>query len=540
MAQVTGAHRLRPIRLQRLVPPEEAGPRALAPEAAMEDTAGNAAVGSYGTPWVESRQRVAFPPLSGDVTVDVAVIGGGMVGMSAAHVLKESGLRVAVLEARQAGRQVTGGSTVKVTCQHGLIYSQLQATLGAEAARLYGEANRAGFEHIRRTATEAAIDCEWETRASYVYSQGDDGLAAVQREAEVAAELGLPANFCERTPLPFPVAGAVRFDGQAQFHPVGYVDGLARAVAGQGHHVFENTRVLDVDGGSPCRVMTGTGTVIAEHVIVATNLPVLDRGGFFAKCRPQRHMALAVEVDEAPEGMFLSTDTPSRSIRTWHTPDGRPILIAVGGAFRPGHGDEQSELEDLATWVRANFRVRDILWHWGNQDYVPMDGVPYVGGILPGAERLLVATGFNAWGMTNAAAAALMMRDHILARSNPWRELFDATRLNLGSSTGTFVKQNLHVGSDWLSGRVRKPSRQASDLKPGEGAVAVGSGGDTVAAYCDAEGSLHQLSPKCAHMGCIVHWNDVESSWDCPCHGSRFTATGEVIQGPAVSPLARR
>ena len=253
-----------------------------------------------------------YPPLDGDIEVDVAIVGGGIVGLTAAELLRRTGARVAVIEALKLGQQVTGRSTAKVTSQHGLIYQRLVKDFGEQGARVYGAANQAGLEQIARFAQDLEIECELERTAAYVYAHSDEQVAEIEREVEVARRLGLPASFVRELSLPFPIAGAIRFDEQAQFNPCKYVLGLARAVTDAGGQVFERVRALRIEHGEPCRVATDRGTVTARDVIVAAHMPLGKEGMFFAKAYPYAHPMVAARIEpaKAPDGMFISADTP--------------------------------------------------------------------------------------------------------------------------------------------------------------------------------------------------------------------------------------
>ncbi len=355
-------------------------------------------------------------------------------------------------------------------------------------------------------------------------------MAAAQR-------LGLPASFTTQTDLPYEVAAAVRFDAQAQFHPRRYCLALVAAIPGDGSHVFERSRATGVDEGSPCVVRTEAGAVEADHVVLATHLPFLDRGGFFAKCHPSRSYALAARVDGgAPTGMYLSADSPTRSVRAALDDE---FVILGGEGHRVGEDpDTRRRYQALEAWARQHFSVRDVAYRWSAQDYTPVDGVPFVGRLLPGS-RVLVATGFNKWGMTNGTAAAVIMADLIAGRDNSWAEVFDATRLR-SLASGKLLTANMSTARHFIGDRLSTLKvRPAEELRPGEGAI-VSVGSRKVAAYRDDEGSLHAVSPVCTHQYCMVSFNTAERTWDCPCHGSRFTVDGQVLEGPAVEDLDGR
>jgi glycine/D-amino acid oxidase-like deaminating enzyme/nitrite reductase/ring-hydroxylating ferredoxin subunit len=490
--------------------------------------------------WVDTSGHAEHPPLTGGLAVDVAIVGGGIVGVTLAYYLTRAGLRVCVLEARRMLGQVTGGTTAKLTSLHGLIYQHLIDTLGEGAARTYGEANQWGIAEAWRLVTDHHIDCALTTCPAFTYSESGAQVHRLQQEVEAAKRLGLPASFTTETELPFPVAGAVRFDDQASFHPLRFLTAVLAEAETAGALVFEHSRVLDVHEADPCRVTTESGHVTAANVVVATNLPILDRGGHFARAFPQRHMVLAAELDgPAPTGMYLSADTPSRSVRGYDGGEG-PVLVVSGDSFKTGHADTAAKMDELEAWTHQHFPVRSIRWRWGNQDYYSADRVPFIGRLTALSRHLWTATGFSAWGMSHGLVAARILADGITGRHNAWSDLYKAHRLDLVHGGRKVVEENAHVAVGWVKDRLSKPdARLPAELHPGEHAVATVDGRRT-GLYRDDEGVLHAVSNACTHMGCGLQFNTAEKSWDCPCHGSRFAVDGTVLNGPAVKPLSSR
>lgn len=490
--------------------------------------------------WVESTPITAYPRLSeAQAAVDVAVIGGGITGLTTALLLRRQGATVALVEAGHLCSGVTGYTTAKVSSLHGLLYASLADSYGDETARLYGEAQEAAITKVEQLVTDLGIDCDFSRRQAFTYTSEGDSVSSIEEEVEVASRLGLPASFTTDTELPYAVAGAVRFDDQAQFHPRQYCLGLAAALVAEGGLVFERTRALGVDeeeGG--CRVKTEHGELRSGTVVVATHIPFLDRGGYFATCHPTRSYAMAVELETpVPRNMYLSIDTPSRSVRAAM---GDTVAILGGEGHKTGQDEDTRErYAALEEWAGREFEVREIRNRWSAQDYVPADGLPFIGPQTKDS-RIHVATGFKKWGMTNGTVAGMLISDLIAGRPNPWAEVFDATRKKESVATREFLEENANVAKRFIGDRIanlRAP--EAESLAPGEAGI-VRLVGDKVAGYRDEEGILHAVSPKCTHMDCLVQFNTAEKSWDCPCHGSRFTVDGEVIQGPAVEDLERK
>ena len=481
-----------------------------------------------------------FPVLDHDLEVDVCVVGGGITGLTTALLLHDAGARVALLEGREVASGTTGSTTAKVTSLHGLTYSELLKTVGEDRARTYGQANEAAIEVIRSLVDRFGIDCDADDRPAYTYTTEAAKLDKVREEAEVAARLGLPASFTEETELPYPVLGAVRFDRQLQFHPRRYCLGLAQALQEAGVPVFERTWVGDVsEEGTRAVVRAEGGTVTADEAVVATLLPFVDAGGYFAKAHPVRSYALVARVPgPVPQGMYLGSDTPSRTIRSVPLGDGEEGLLLGGRSHKVGQGQPMQEhYDELEAWARDSFAIRSIEARWSAHDYVTVDQVPYVGRSAR-RRRTWVATGFKKWGLSNGTAAAAVLAGGITGSPSPWAELYDATRINPSrDAVQEFVKENANVAKRFVVDHVRRlTARSVAHLAPGEGGL-VDLDGNKVAAYRDEDGEVHAVSAVCRHLGCTVDWNDAERSWDCPCHGSRYDTDGRVLCGPTTAAL---
>ena len=493
--------------------------------------------------WLEDAEP-AYPPLQGDLDADVAVIGAGITGVTTAYLLKNAGRSVALLESSRIGFGATGYTTAKVTVGHSVVYRSLVESFGTEAARAYARSNQEALDWIADTVGRHAIDCDFERASNYVYAESADEAGTIEEEVEAARAAGVAAELTTETDLPYAVAAAARVDDQAQFHPWKYVSALARLVDGDGSRVFEETRATDVRNGSPCVVHTAGGRVRAAHVVVATQLPFLDRGLFFAKAHPTKSYAIAAPVPaaSAPRGMYISADSPTRSVRSAPGPDGHRVLIVGGEGHKPGDDpDTEKRYGRLEAFMRDRFGVEGADYRWSTHDYMPVDGLPYIGRIRRGQARVLGATGFAKWGMTKGTLAASVLTDLILGRPNEYADLYDAKRLDVRRSAFRFAKENGMAGVFFARDRVRpRPRRDAIDeLAPGEGTI-VRYGTQQLAVHRDETGKLHTLSARCTHLGCIVGWNPADQAWECPCHGSRFAGDGTLVQGPATADLPRR
>jgi len=497
-----------------------------------------------GTPqslWLATGAPSSYPALEGDAKADVAVIGAGITGLSTAALLRREGLDVIVIDQHGVGTGVTGHTTAKVSSLHGLTYARLRSRLGEDAARIYGAANERGIALLEELAREHSIACDWRRRSNYTYAVSGEDREKVEEETGAALAAGLPAMFVEDVPLPFPTQGAVRFNDQAEFQPYVFLTRLADALVAGGCRVFERTRALGLHDGAPCRVETDSGTITADHVVIANHFPFTDRALLFARMHPERSYCIAARVEGAPpNGMFISASSPTRSIRS-HPVEGEELLLVGGEGHKVGQGGDHGErYRTLAAFAADNWRVDEVLYRWSSQDNMPADGVPFVGKLTPRSRASYTATGFLKWGLAMSAASGAMLRDAILGRENEWLSLFDPNRLNALASAQDLVTENANVAFHFVADRLFNRSADSSaGLAPGEGKV-VSRHGRQVAVSKDEGGSVHAVSARCTHLGCIVSWNDAERSWDCPCHGSRFSPDGSVLEGPAVHDLDPR
>ncbi len=488
--------------------------------------------------WMASTAKTNYQALEEDMKVDVAIVGGGITGITSAYLLKREGVSVAVIEADKILQGTTGHTTAKITSQHSLIYNRIKNYMGEERARQYAEANEAAISTISGLIKHEGIDCDFQWEPAYTFTLTDSYIQKVADEASTAAALGLKASYAESIPLPFKVKGAVRFDDQARFHPRKYLLALAEKIEGGGSYIFEHTRVVDINEGNPCTVVTKQGKkVTAGNVIIASHFPCFDGMGFyFARMYPERSYALAVKVKEKfPGGMYITAEDPAKSVRSQEHGN-EELLIIAGEHHKTAHGtDLYKHYENLLEFAKKNYNVQELLYRWSTQDYTTLDKVPYVGRLTSKTPNIYVATGFRKWGMTNSTAAATIIRDLIVKGESPWAEVYDPSRFVPNPSITSFIAINADVAANLIAGKV-KPVPNDINIEKGE-AKAVEIEGVKMGVYRDGNGQLHTVDTTCTHLGCELKWNDAEKSWDCPCHGSRFTYEGEIIEGPAINEL---
>lgn len=496
--------------------------------------------------WIESAPFRSFPALEADLDVDVAIVGAGIMGLTAAFILQREGKSVAVLERGPCARADTGHTTAHLTAVTDLSRTELIARFGADTARAVWDAGAAAMDEIAKIVRAEAIDCDFRWVPGYLHAPCEDEAKSAHRdaewfrlEAEAAESLGIAARFLGTVPQ-VGVPG-VKFPHQALFHPLKYLAALAERIAARGGRIFEHSAVEEITD-DPLTVTAGGHRVRCRHVILATHNPIMGLAGVFGSALFQTKLilyssyALGARIPRQPtEGAaFWDTAEPYNYLRIERKQDHD---YAVFGGEDHKTGQISKTLENylrLEQRFRRLFPAAEIDRHWSGQVIETTDGLPYIGELVA---HQFGGTGFSGNGMTFGTLAAMMAADWVGGRTNPWQTLFSPGRKS--ASAWTYVAENkdypYYFLRDWIA-----PTEGASvaEVKRGEGRI-IGLGGKKVAAYRDMEGKLTLCSPVCTHLKCIVAWNQAEHTWDCPCHGSRFAATGEVISGPAEAPLPR-
>ena len=420
-----------------------------------------------------------YPVLNGDTKTDVLIIGGGMAGILCAHALKEAGVHCIVAEADRIGAGVTAGTTAKVTAQHGLVYRKMTERFGSEITEQYLNANRQAVTGLRHLCTGS--DCDWKDQDNFIYSLTDRGT--LEAELEALQSIQVPAEYADNLPLPFPTAGAVKFPEQGQFNPRKLLNCLCSKL-----RIYENTPVREL---TKFYAVTDHGRIFADSFIVATHFPFLNRhGSFFLKLFQQRSYVLALEHAADFDGMYLDAGDNGLSFRH----HGSTLLLGGGGhrTGKPGGG-----------WMKLEERAREfypgsrIIRRWAAQDCMTLDGIPYIGQYSKNTPNLFVATGFNKWGMTSSMVSAGILSDLVQRKPNPYAEVFSPSRSILHRQLGVNLLES-------------------------------------------TKNLLTPTAPRCPHLGCALKWNPQEHSWDCPCHGSRFSENGELLDNPATGDLRKR
>jgi glycine/D-amino acid oxidase-like deaminating enzyme/nitrite reductase/ring-hydroxylating ferredoxin subunit len=486
--------------------------------------------------WLDRNREITTDSLLPGATFDTVVVGGGLTGLTTALLLARSGQSVAVLEARSLGAVTTGNTTAKVSLLHGAQLSHLLSHNSGDVARAYVEANREGQSWLLRYCQEH--DLPVQRRDAFTYAGSPDGAERVRREFDACREAGLDVTLESDTELPYPTYGAVRLPDQAQIDPLDVIEGLARDLRAHGGVICEGVMVTDVaEAGEHTEVTTAQGTVRAGRVVLATGMPILAKGAYFARLKPLRSYALAFDVPGAiPQGMYLSVDEPTRSLRTAPSEDQELLVVGGNGHVVGREHAAAAQWKDLEAWTLEHFPGAQRTHSWSAQDYRSLDYAPYVGPIESGNDRVFVATGFNKWGMSNAVAASMALSGMLLDGTMKWADTLYGRPMTLTDAPDA-VALNAGVGfemvKDWLGQTfTRKPASP-----PAEGEGVVYREGIGPVALCTVGGNTSKVSAVCTHLGGVLGWNDAEKSWDCPLHGSRFTHDGHRLEGPALKDL---
>lgn len=481
-----------------------------------------------------------YPPLATDTMADVVVIGAGIAGVSIAWELANNGHQVVVLDQGRVGHGVTGHSTGKVSVLQGTLFSELEKSHGGRTSALYAQTQLLAMQHLVGLVERIGIDCSLRRRPAFLFAETTEGVDRVKQEVAAVRRSGLDLRFTLETGLPFPIVGSARMDNQLEFDPLAYVQGLAADLARKGGCVHEHSAVVELTEGSPHTIRTTDGyRVRAQHVVVATHFPIFDRSLLFPRLHPRREFVLAgrraAGVDKLP-GMYLAISDDVRSVRTTAKDD----LVVTGAPFTPGATGSSVRRETLRQWSDARFPGTEWTHEWAAQDNDTPDGLPFIGPLRPFGKQVWVATGFGGWGLTNGVLAGTLVRDLVEGRESEFAPLFHTRRIDPVSEAKSLLRGSTRVANNWVATRARARVEQVdsvADLAVDQAGY-LGDGG--WAAYRDVDGQAHVVCSACSHQGCLLGFNDAERTWECPCHGSRFSVDGDVLQGPATTPLERR
>lgn len=494
--------------------------------------------------WLHStEQPPTCPPISSDVTADVAIIGAGITGLTAADILTRQGKKVVVLEAGRIGSGTTGGTSAHLDAHPEDNPSTHIKDFGEDAARTFTQGRLRAIDHIERRIAELGGGCDFKRVDGYFYTEHADHIDQLRDQIEDFARLGLNvAAAGSNIDLPFKIAYGLQFPGMARFHPMSYLRKLAEAVTSAGGIIHEQTRAAIPEGGDTCVIGTDRGpTVKAKSVIVATHSAYLGISTLDMRVYPFQSYIIAARVNQPiGDALYWDDAEPYNYLRI--ADSGDPNLLIIGGAdHKTGEAiDERDGWMKLEDYTRQRWGNFSVERRWSSELFESDDGVPYAGA-APTMKNVYVATGFSGVGLTFGTACGEMLADVILGRENPLTPIFSPSRFKPLAEAKEFIKENLDVAKQFVKGKLIDPVKVASldEVPIGEGKL-VRYKGHNLAVYRDDTGLAHALSPVCTHAGCNVHWNPAEKTWDCPCHGGRYACTGERIYGPPPEDLTKK
>lgn len=498
--------------------------------------------------WLDSVEPIKFMPLNKDYVVDVAIVGGGISGISVAYNLLKSGRKVVIFEDGFLGSGETGRTTAHLVNALDDFYSDIEKYHGEEGARLAAESHTEAINFIERIVQEEGIDCDFKRLDGYLFLHPSDTIETLQKEHKATNKAGVQTTLLDHTPgLNSAPAPCLHYKNQAQFHILKYLKGMADAIIRMGGEIYTETHVTGIKDGE---CMANGFKVTAECIVVATNTPINDRVTMHTKQYPYRTYVVGLKVPKGAVEHCLWWDTgdqdskwvtkPYKYIRLQNLNLESDLLICGGEDHKTGQADEEeidheSRYQELIDWARKNFpAAEEVMYRWSGQVMEPLDSMAFIGK-NPGDTSTYIVTGDSGNGMTHGTIAGMLIKDLITGRENPWAKLYDPSRISL-KVTGDFLKEAGNMAAQYADLVTAGDIESTEELKNGQGAI-ISKNLNKIAVYRDENGTLHAYSAICPHLGCVVQWNADEKSFDCPCHGSRFTCKGEVINGPANSGL---
>ncbi|SFD77649.1 Glycine/D-amino acid oxidase [Lentibacillus persicus] len=489
--------------------------------------------------WRESVSLPEYPRLNESIKTDVGIVGGGITGITAAYLLTKEGLNVTLLDAGKVLNGVTGHTTAKVTAQHGIIYNELIQHFGKEKAAQYYQASNEAKQFIEKTIQTHNINCDYKEEDAYIFTNSEDYLSQLEAEKDAYDQLEIASELSGSIALDVPIKSALNMKNQAQFHPLKYLKTMTEKAVENGLQIFENTTATDIDRNKHPSIVTREGRrVNCRYVIQASHYPFYDGEGFYpVRMYPERSYIIAVKTPKTfPGGMYINAESPTRSIRSVNMND-EDLWLIGGDSHKTGQGESTiKHYEALQDYAAKQFGISEFKYRWSAQDLTTLDKLPYIGPVTKNEDNIFVATGYRKWGMTNGTIAAKIITDRILEKDNPYRDLFAPSRFQADPSVRKFAKMNTDVAKHMIRGKLEYTNDNVKNLKPDDATITRVRGKRT-GVYKDEENQIHAVDTTCKHLGCEVNWNSGDRTWDCPCHGSRYSYTGDVIEGPAKEPL---
>ena len=495
--------------------------------------------------WSATSKEPSIPALDKNIDADVCIVGAGIAGMTTAYLLVREGKSVILLDKSQIGSGETAHTTAHLSNVIDAGYREIERLHGAKGARLVAQSHTAAIAQIESIISEENIDCDFERLDGYLLSSDRNSHKKLQEEWQAAKRAGLQVRKLKQSPFDLEFGPCLRFARQAQFHPLKYLAGLARAIKRLDGRLFRGAEAKEIRGGKTVKIHTkGHAIVSAGAVVVATNTPINDLGKIYAKQEAYRTYVIGalVPAGSTPKALYWDTEDPFHYVRLqrMHANGKTQDLLIIGGEdHKTGQAEGiEGRFARLATWGREHFPgIKEIAFRWSGQVMESMDGLAFIGRNPKDDPNVYIVTGDSGAGLTHGTIAGILLRDLIVGRDNPWATLYDPAR-KTPRAAGTFPRENPKAGGEYAHWLTPGEVGTVEEIKPGMGAV-IRRGSSKIAVSRDDTGRLHQCSAVCTHLGCIVSWNSTERTWDCPCHGSRFAPDGKLLNGPALEPLSK-
>lgn len=492
--------------------------------------------------WIDTSKDTNYPKLNNDMEVDVCIIGAGIVGASTAYFLKDSKLKTIILEKNKVCMGVTAHTTAKITSQHGLFYKYLENEFGAEFAKKYLYSNQEAIETIASIVKEEKIDCDLEKQDAFVFATSNEENIRIKEEVDILKKLGFNAEYVDSISIPIKeVKGAIKFPNQAQFNPRKYVLEILDILEKRKEiDIFENSKVEKIKVNNGFEVFANGKKVKAKYVVLATHFPIVNFPGFhFLKMHQDKSYIIGVETtNELFEGMYISSHDEVTSFRTAMYKPNQKLLLIGGSGHKTGVNnikleDNYRNLENYAREIYSNINVK---YRWSTEDCITLDKIPYIGQFSKLVPNMYMATGFKKWGMTTSHVAAKIISDAILGRENIYKDIYNSTRLKAIKNKKELFNNLKQTSYSLIINRFKKSKTSFEEIKNGEGGI-INYHGKKIGIYKDEKGKVYAIKPYCKHLGCELSWNNLEKTWDCPCHGSRYTYEGKIVTEPTKKEL---
>ena len=492
--------------------------------------------------WFETEKTAKFKSLDNNIETDVCIIGAGIFGLTSAYYLSKKGLNTVIIDRNEIAHGVTGHTTAKITSQHGLIYKYLIDSFGLEMAKQYLEANEEAIKNIETIIKNEQIDCDFEKQNSYVYTTNENEIVDIKNEITALHSLGFESEFTTQTSLSFEIKGAIKFSNQAQFNPIKYSNGLSQKIIENNGKIYTNTTIYSIEKDTECYLInTEKNTIKAKYVILATHYPFIDRAGYyFLKMYQSTSYTIAVDTHEKNlDEMYINPKPPIYSYRTAKFND-KNLLLVTGSDYKTGtKQDLKASYKNLENEVKKYYPKSEILFRWNTEDCISLDKIPYIGEFSKLMPNIYVGTGFNKWGMTSSNVASKIITDMILGKQNKYEDVFKSTRLEPMKNHEELKNMLSETAKSFVIKKLEVPKQENINLETDSSTI-IEINGEKIGIYKDTNGKIFPVKVICSHLGCLLSWNNLDKTWDCPCHGSRYDYMGNLLYGPGVLNLEKR